>query len=49
MQVNFFPATVDVAPTFVHLAPALAAAKEGPAIRDSESTRARIKRERVMR
>jgi hypothetical protein len=49
MQVNFLPATVDVAPTFVHLAPALAAAKEGPAIRDSESTRARIKRERVMR
>jgi hypothetical protein len=49
MQVNFFPATVDVAPTFVHLAPALAAAKEGPAIRDSDSKRARNKRERVMR
>jgi hypothetical protein len=49
MQVNFLPATVDVAPTFVHLAPALAAAKEGPAIRDSDSKRARNKRERVMR
>jgi len=48
MQVNFLPATVDVAPTFVHLAPALAAAKEGPAIRDSDSKRARNKRERVM-
>jgi hypothetical protein len=49
MQVNFFPATVDVAPTFVHLAPALAAANDGPAIRDSDSKRARNKRVRVMR
>jgi hypothetical protein len=47
--VNFLPATVDVAPTFVHFAPALAAAKEGPAIRESDSKRARNKRERVMR
>jgi hypothetical protein len=49
MQVNFFPATVDVAPAFVHLAPALTAAKDGAAIRDIISKRARNKRERVMR
>ncbi len=49
MQVNFLPDAVAVAPVFVHLAPALAAAKEGPAIRDSDSKRARNKRERVMR
>ena len=48
-QVNFFPPETEVAPTFVHLAPALAAAKEGPAIRDSDSKRARNKRLRVMR
>jgi hypothetical protein len=49
MQVNFFPATVDVAPAFVHLAPALAAAKDGPVMRDMDNKRAMNKRERVMR
>jgi hypothetical protein len=47
--VNFFPATVDVAPAFVHLAPALAAAKDGPVMRDKDTKRAMYKRERVMR
>jgi hypothetical protein len=49
MQVNFFPADIDVAPTFEHLSPAFTAAKDGAAIRDSASARARNKRERVMR
>ena len=49
IQVNFFPATVDVAPAFVHLAPALAAAKDGPVMRDMDTKRAMNKRERVMR
>jgi hypothetical protein len=49
MQMNFFPATVDVAPAFVHLAPALAAAKDGPVMRDMDNKRAMNKRERVMR
>jgi hypothetical protein len=49
MQVNFFPPETEVAPTFVHLAPALTAAKDGAAIRDIISKRARNKRERIMR
>jgi hypothetical protein len=32
MQVNFLPLTVEVAPAFVHLAPALTAAFEGAAV-----------------
>ena len=49
MQVNFFPPETEVAPAFVHLAPALTAANDGAAIRDIISKRARNKRERVMR
>ena len=49
MQVNFFPPETEVAPAFVHLAPALTAANDGAAIRDISSKRARNKRERVMR
>jgi predicted anti-sigma-YlaC factor YlaD len=49
MQVNFFPAFVAVAPALVHLAPALTAAKEGTVMRHIDNTRARNKRERVMR
>jgi hypothetical protein len=47
--VNFFPAFVAVAPALVHLAPALTAAKEGTVMRHIDNTRARNKRERVMR
>jgi hypothetical protein len=46
--VNFFPATVDVAPAFVHFAPALAAANDGAANSDIDTMRARNKRVRVM-
>jgi hypothetical protein len=49
MQVYFFPAFVAVAPALVHLAPALTAAKEGTVMRHIDNTRARNKRERVMR
>jgi hypothetical protein len=49
MQVNFFPPETEVVPAFVHLAPALTAAKDGAAIRDIISKRARNKRERIMR
>jgi hypothetical protein len=48
-QVNFFPPETEVAPTFVHLAPALTAANDGAATKDIISKRARNKRERVMR
>jgi hypothetical protein len=48
MQVNFFPLAVAVVPAFVHLTPALAAAKDGAANRDRHSKRARNKRERVI-
>jgi len=48
MQVNFFPADVDVAPAFVHLAPALTAANDGAVARDSVSKRATTIRERVI-
>ena len=36
MQVNFFPDAVAVDPTFVHLAPALAAANDGAATIERE-------------
>ena len=49
IQVNFFPPETEVAPAFVHLAPALTAAKDGAVIRDIISKRASNKRERVMR
>ena len=48
MQVNFFPLAVDVAPTFVHFAPALAAAKDGAAIKEIMRAKAKARRERVM-
>ena len=48
MQVNFFPPETEVAPAFVHLAPALTAANDGAAIRDIISKSARNKRERVI-
>jgi hypothetical protein len=48
MQVNFFPPETEVAPAFVHLAPALTAANDGVAIRDIISKSARNKRERVI-
>ena len=48
MQVNFFPPETEVAPAFMHLAPALTAAKDGAANRDRHSRRARNKRERVI-
>jgi len=47
-QVYFFPADIDVAPAFVHFAPALTAAKDGAGSRDKHSIRARINRERVI-
>jgi hypothetical protein len=47
-QVNFFPADIDVAPTFVHFAPALAAAKDGAEISEIDRTKARRIRARVM-
>ena len=49
MQVNFFPPDIEVAPAFVHLAPALTAANDGAATKDIISRRASNKRERVMR
>ena len=48
-QVNFLPDAVAVVPALLHLAPALAAANDGAAMRDSDSKSARNKRERVMR
>jgi hypothetical protein len=48
MQVNFFPADVDVAPAFVHFAPALTAANDGAVARDSVSKRATTIRDRVI-
>ena len=47
-QVNFFPAEIDVAPAFVHFAPALTAANDGAVARDSVSKRATTIRERVI-
>jgi hypothetical protein len=47
-HVNFLPEAVAVAPALVHLAPALTAAKDGAAIKDNDSNRARNKRERVI-
>jgi hypothetical protein len=47
--VNFLPDAVAVVPALLHLAPALAAANDGAAMRDSDSKSARNKRERVMR
>jgi hypothetical protein len=49
MQVNFLPATVEVAPALVHLAPALAAPNEGAAIKEITRARAITRRERVMK
>jgi hypothetical protein len=48
MQVYFLPSVVDVAPAFVHLAPALTAAKDGAAINEIATTKARKRRERFM-
>jgi hypothetical protein len=48
IQVNFFPPTVDVAPTFVHFAPALTAANEGAITSEMDRTKARRIRARVM-
>jgi hypothetical protein len=48
MQVNFFPPETEVAPAFVHLAPALTAANDGAVARDSVSKRATTIRERVI-
>ena len=47
-QVNFFPEATDEAPTFVHLAPALTAAKEGAANRDMPRSRETTIRVRVI-
>ena len=47
-QVNFFPATVVVAPALVHLAPALTAANDGAVISEMDRTKARRIRARVM-
>jgi hypothetical protein len=46
--VYFFPAVVDVAPAFVHLAPALAAANEGVLTREMLSRKTRNGRNRFM-
>ena len=46
-HVNFFPPETEVAPTLVHFAPALTAAKEGAAIRERDTSRATKIRERV--
>ena len=47
IHVNFLPDAVAVVPAFVHLAPALTAAKEGAAIRERDTSRATKIRERV--
>ncbi len=47
-QVYFFPPVVEVAPAFVHLAPALTAAKDGAAIKEIVTTKAKKRRERFM-
>ena len=47
-QVYFLPPAVDVAPAFVHLAPALTAAKDGAAINEIARTNARKRRERFI-
>ncbi len=47
-QVYFLPPVVDVAPAFVHLAPALTAAKDGAAIKEIATTKAKKRRERFM-
>jgi hypothetical protein len=47
-HVYFLPPVVEVAPAFVHLAPALAAAKEGAAVRDIAKAKANKRRERFM-
>ena len=44
MQVNFFPADVDVAPAFVHFAPALAVANAGAEMREAARIRATNRR-----
>jgi hypothetical protein len=48
MQVNFLPATVDVEPTFVHLAPALTAANEGVVTSAMLSSKTRNSRNRFI-
>ena len=48
MHVYFLPPVVDVAPAFVHLAPALTAANDGAAIKEIATTNARKRRERFM-
>jgi len=48
MQVNFFPDAVVVDPAFVHLAPALTAAKDGAEIRESVRNSATKIRVRLM-
>ncbi len=47
-QVYFLPPVVDVAPAFVHLAPAFTAAKDGAAIKEIATTKAKKRRERFM-
>ena len=47
-HVYFLPATVEVAPALVHLAPALAAPNEGAAIKEIIRANAKTRRERVM-
>jgi hypothetical protein len=47
-QVYFLPPVVDVAPALVHLAPALTAAKDGAAINEIATTKAKKRRERFM-
>lgn len=47
-HVNFFPEAVDVAPTLVHLAPALAAANDGAATKEIVRANAKTRRERDM-
>jgi hypothetical protein len=48
IQVNFLPPVVDVAPTFLHLAPALTAAKEGVVTREMQSSKTRNSLNRFM-
>jgi hypothetical protein len=47
-QVYFLPPVVEVAPDFVHLAPALTAAKDGAEIKELATTNARKRRERFI-